>query len=141
MTRRAALAVAVLGLSAHAALAQTVPPPGVEAARPPTERTLQRTDKSSTEEKVRHSRDCRKVSDEILAQYRIQQDGVQQQYAKDSAAAGLEPVARAALLQARDARLSQLQAQGKAAAKKLADECRADNRQTLRSSDNPADRH
>jgi len=73
MTRRAALAVAVLGLSAHAALAQTVPPPGVEAARPPTERTLQRTDKSSTEEKVRHSRDCRKVSDEILAQYRIQQ--------------------------------------------------------------------
>ena len=140
MTRRAALAAAVLGLSAHAALAQTLPPPGVEAARPPTERTLQRTDKSSTEEKVRHSRDCHKVEDDMLAQYRIQQDSVQQQYAKDSAAE-TSVAARAALLQARDARLSALQAQGKAAAKKLADECRADNRQTLRSSDSPADRH
>jgi parvulin-like peptidyl-prolyl isomerase len=141
MTRRAALAVVVLGLAAHATLAQTVSPPGVEAARPPTERTLQRTPKSSTDERVRYSRDCRQVSDEILAQYRIQQDSVQQQYAKDSAVTGLEPSAKAALLQARDARLSQLQAQGKAAAKKLADECRADNRQTLRSSDNPSDRH
>ena len=127
MTRRAALVVAELGLSAHAALAQTVPPPGVEAARAPTER-------------VRYSRDCRKVSDEILAQYRIQQDSVQQQYAKDSATEA-DAAARASLLRARDARLSLLQAQGKAAAKKLADECRADNRQTLRSSDNPADRH
>jgi hypothetical protein len=140
MTRRAALVVAVLGLSAHAALAQTLPPPGVEAARAPTERTLQRTNKSSTDERVRYSRDCRKVSDEILAQYRIQQDSVQQQYGKDSAAE-TGAAARATLLQARDARLSLLQAQGKSAAKKLADECRADNRQTLRSSDNPADRH
>jgi hypothetical protein len=140
MTGRAALVVAVLGLSAQAALAQTLPPPGVEAARPPTERTLQRTDKSSTEEKVRHSRDCHQVSEQILAQYRIQQDSVQQQFAKDSAAE-TDAAARATLQQALDARLSLLQAQGKAAAKKLADECRADNRQTLRSSDNPADRH
>ena len=101
---------------------------------------MQRSNKASTDERVRYSRDCRKVSDEILAQYRIQQDSVQQQYAKDSATEA-DAAARASLLRARDARLSLLQAQGKAAAKKLADECRADNRQTVRSSDNPADRH
>lgn len=123
------------------ALAQTVPPPGVEQARPPTERTLQHTDKSSTQERVRYSRDCRQVEAEILAQYRIQQDSVREQYARDSAAAGLTAAARQALQLERDTQLSALHTQGKAAAGKLGAECRADNRQILRGSVSPSDPH
>lgn len=132
---------AVLLCAALPALSQTIAPPGVEQARPPTERTLQHTDKSSTQERVRYSRDCRQVETEILAQYRIQQDSVRAQYDHDSAAADVTTAAREALRQQRDAQLSALQAQGKAAAGKLVAECRADNRQILRGSVSPSDPH
>lgn len=141
-TRRAfALPQIVLlagALVAPVGFSQTVPPPGVGAARPPTERTLQPVDRSQTRERVRTSRDCKHEGAEIRGQYRIQQDSVQTQYApRIAAATGPE---REALLRERDAKRAELAREADFAAKQLGDRCRADNAATLRGSANPADR-
>jgi hypothetical protein len=129
---------AVLGLVVLAALsvsgavlAQAVPPPGVEAARPPTERTLRPVDRSQTRERVRTSRDCHREEADIRAQYRIQSDSVHTQYdARIDAATG---PAREALAKERDAKLQTLHREGDAAAKQFVDKCREDNAALLRS--------
>jgi len=125
-------------LGAAGVFAQTVPPPGVGAARPPTERTLQPVDRSQTRERVRTSRDCKREGTEIRGQYRIQQDSVQAQYApRIAAASGPE---RDAAVRERDSKLSALSREADFAAKQLGDRCRADNAAMLRGSSNPADR-
>ena len=141
-TRRAFALPQILLLAgaivAPVGFAQTVPPPGVGAARPPTERTLQPVDRSQTRERVRTSRDCKHEGAEIRGQYRIQQDSVQTQYApRIAAATGPE---REALLRERDAKRAELAREADFAAKQLGDRCRADNAATLRGSANPADR-
>ena len=125
-------------LAGGASHAQTVPPPGVEAARPPTERTLQPVDRKQTRDRVRTSRDCRQEVTEIKDQYRIQQKSVQTQYETKLAAA--DATARDGLVKERDAKLAQLLHDGDAAAKKLGDICRADNAAILRPSSVPTDR-
>jgi hypothetical protein len=132
------LVFAVRGLAVLAALsvsgallAQAVPPPGVEAARPPTERTLQPVDRSQTRERVRSSRDCRKAEAEIRGQYRIQADSVRTQYdARIDAASG---PAREALVKEREAKLQTLHSEADGAAKQIVDKCREDNAALLRS--------
>jgi hypothetical protein len=125
-------------LVAPVVLSQTVPPPGVGAARPPTERTLQPVDRSQTRERVRTSRDCKHEGAEIRGQYRIQQDSVRTQYAvRIAAASGPD---RAAAVRERDSKLAELSREADFAAKQLGDRCRADNAATLRGSTNPADR-
>ncbi len=125
-------------LVAPVVLSQTVPPPGVGAARPPTERTLQPVDRSQTRERVRTSRDCKHEGAEIRGQYRIQQDSVRTQYAvRIAAASGPD---RAAAVRERDSKLAELSREADFAAKQLGDRCRADNAATLRGGTNPADR-
>jgi hypothetical protein len=122
-----------------AVLAQAVPPPGVEAARPPTERTLRPVDRSQTRERVRTSRDCRKEEADIRAQYRIQSDSVHTQYdARIDAATG---AVREALVKERDAKLETLHREADGAAKQIGDKCREDNAALLRSPLAPGGQH
>ena len=136
-TARALIAGIGLLLGAGLALAQAVPPPGVEAARPPTERTLQPVDRSQTRERVPVSRDCRKESADIRAQYRIQADSLRKQYAgRLEATEGAE---RAALLKERDGKLATLGRDGDVAVKRFSDKCHEDNAALLHSPVSPAD--
>lgn len=110
--------------------AQVVPPPGVDAARPPTERTLRPSGKAQNRERVLLSQDCRKAEEDMRAQYRIQADAVREQYASRIAKA--EAGAHAGLEAERDAKLRELKSQGEAAAKRFGDHCREDNHELLR---------
>jgi len=113
------LAALLMAVAPGLLLAQAVAPPGVEAARPPTERTLRPVDRSQTRERVRTSRDCRQEEADLRAQYRIQSDGVHSQYdARIAAASGAEM-----------------------AVKKFRDKCRDDNQALLRSPLVPGDRN
>jgi hypothetical protein len=112
------------------ALAQAVPPPGVDAARAPTERTLRPSGKAQNRERVVLSQDCRKAEAEMRDQFRIQIDGVRTQYASRIAKA--DPSARGGLEKERDAKIQELHAQGESAAKQFGDHCREDNRELLR---------
>ena len=119
--------------------AQAVAPPGVEAARPPTERTLRPVDRSQTRERVRTSRDCRQEEADLRAQYRIQSDGVHSQYdARIAAASGAE---HESLEKERDAKLGALHRDADMAVKKFRDKCREDNEALLRSPLVPGDRN
>ena len=111
--------------------AQTVPPPGVAAARPPTERTLQPVDRTQTQERVRTSRDCRKDEADIKAQFRIQADSVRTQY--EGRIAAQTGASRETLVKERDAKLASLHGESDAAAKKLGDACREGNAALLKS--------
>lgn len=124
-------------LAAPLLLAQAVPPPGVEAARPPTERTLQPVTAEQTRERVRKGRDCRQEVRDIREQYLIQERSVTTQYEPRLAeATGAQ---REALVRERDAKIASLRKDSDGAAKKLGDICRADNRATLPSSSGPID--
>jgi hypothetical protein len=122
-----------------ALLAQAVPPPGVEAARPPTERTLRPVDRSQTRERVRTSRDCPKEEAEIRAQYRIQSDSVHTQF--DARIDAATAAAREALVKERDAKLETLHREAVGAAKQIGDKCREDNAALLRSPLAPGSQH
>jgi hypothetical protein len=119
-----ACALPVLGL------AQAVPPPGVDAARAPTERTLRPSGKAQNRDRVLLSQDCRKAEADMREQFRIQAEGVRSQYASRIAKA--DPAARSGLEKERDARIHELHAQGESAAKQFGDHCREDNREVLR---------
>ncbi len=129
------LASAVVALPA---VAQTVPPPGVAAARPPTERTLQPVDRAQTKERVRESRDCRQETADIRAQYRIQEKSILTQYEPRIAAATGED--REALVRERDVKAAELKKEGERAAKKLRQICRADNASLLQNTGASLDR-
>jgi hypothetical protein len=129
------LAAALLGPAAYS---QTVPPPGVGAARPPTERTLQPVDRSQTREKQRDSRDCSREAAEITAQYRIQEKSVHVQY--DSQLAQAAESGHKALLAQRDAKVAQLKREGREAARRVRDHCRADNASMLQNTGASLDR-
>jgi hypothetical protein len=129
--------VLVAGLAAAAVHAQAIPPPGVEAARPPTERTLQPVDRAQTRERVRTSKDCRKVAEDMRNEYRIQADGVRAQYGSKIDKAS--EAARESLVKERDAKIAALRTKGEEVAKAFAEKCREDNRALLRSPVSPAE--
>jgi hypothetical protein len=133
------LAAALIVVAPGLILAQAIPPPGVDAARPPTERTLRPVDRSQTRERVRTSRDCRKEEADLRAQYRIQSDGVHSQY--DARIAAASGAARESLQSERDAKLATLHGEADAAAKKFRDKCHDDNEALLRSPLIPGDRN
>ena len=117
------------------ALGQAVPPPGVDAARPPTERTLRPSGKSQNRERVTLSQDCRKVEAEMREQFRIQADSVRSQYAtKIQKATKAE---QASLEQERDGKIRDLHAQGESAARQVGDNCKAGNKALLRAPSSP----
>jgi hypothetical protein len=135
LLRGVLLATALVAAAAHA---QTVPPPGVGAARPPTERTLQPVDRSQTREKQRESRDCSREAAEITAQYRIQEKSLHVQYESKLAAAG--EAGHKALEAERDTKIAQLKREGKEAAARVRDHCRADNASMLQNTGASLDR-
>ena len=120
-----------------AALAQAVPPPGVDAARPPTERTLRPSGKEQNRDRVTLSQDCRKLESEMREQFRIQADSVRSQYVTKIQKAPESE--HAALGKERDAKVRELQAEGESAAKQFGDNCRAGNKALLRAPSSPTD--
>lgn len=126
--------LAAIGAAAHA---QAVPPPGVDAARPPTERTLQPVDRAETRDRVRVTQDCRKVEADIREQFRIQAESVRTQYASKLAAAA--DAARESLQKERDGKLATLRRESDSAAKKLGAQCREGNRELLHGPTSPAE--
>ncbi|MEY4761036.1 MAG: hypothetical protein RLZZ200_892 [Pseudomonadota bacterium] len=132
----AALSILMGGVSSPI-LAQAAPPPGVDAARPPTERTLRPSGKSQNQERVTLSQDCRKLEADMREQYRIQSDSVRSQYASQI---GKAPQAEHATLEReRDARLRELHEQGDSAAKQFGDHCREGNKALLRAPTSPTE--
>lgn len=112
------------------ALAQALPPPGVDAARPPTERTLRPSGKAQNRDRVVLSQDCHKVEAEMREQFRIQADSVRSQYVTKIQKAPQSE--HAALGKERDAKIRELQAEGESAAKQFGTQCREGNRALLR---------
>lgn len=110
-------------------LAQAVAPPGTEAARPPTERTLQPVNAAQTRERNVTSRDCKREAAEIKQQYRIQQDSVITQYQQQLVGVSAEEHSRLKL--ERDNKIAGLKQQGDSAAKKILEICRASNAENL----------
>ena len=125
----------LLALASTVAAAQAVPPPGVDLARPPTERGLVFPDRSQVQARPQFSRDCKQAAHEIRDQYRIQQDVVQRHYEADAAAAAGDALRLQQLRAARDARIASLQADAQRFAAQFERQCRADNRETLRNND------
>lgn len=118
-------------------LAQAVPPPGVEAARAPTERTLRPSGKAQNRDRVSLAQDCRKAEAEMREQFRIQAEGVRARYA--DLIAKSDAAARPGLELERDAKVREFHALGESAAKQFGDHCRQDNRELLRAPGAPAD--
>ena len=135
MSARTVLSVAVLLLMSATAMTQAVPPPGVDAARPPTERGLQVPDRSQAQLRLRYSRDCKQEARDIREQYRIQQEVVQRQYSADVAQAAGDAAALDRLRHQRDARIASLRADADNFAARIERQCRDDNRATLRNND------
>ncbi len=117
--------------------AQALPPPGVDAARPPTERTLRPSGKAQNRDRVVLSQDCHKVESEMREQFRIQADSVRSQYAVKIQKAPQSE--QAALGKERDGKLRELQAEGESAAKQFGDNCRVGNKALLRAPVSPGD--
>ena len=135
MLARAALAAAVWLMASATAAAQAVPPPGVDAARPPTERGLQVPDRSQSQLRMRYSRDCKQEARDIREQYRIQEAVVQRQYDVDVDHAAGDKAVLERLRRERDARLASLHADAANFAARIERQCREDNRATLRNND------
>lgn len=122
-------------LMSGVALGQAVPPPGVDAARPPTERTLRPSGKDQNRERVTLSQDCRKLESEMREQFHIQADSVRSQYA--TKIQKTPPAEHGSLERERDARIRDLHAQGESAARQVGDTCRAGNKALLRAPSSP----
>ena len=122
-------------LASAGAVAQAVAPPGVDAARPPTERGLQVPDRNQAQLRMRFSRDCKQEAREIREQYRIQEEVVQRQYSADIVQAAGDAAVLERLRRERDARIASLHADAANFASRIERQCREDNRATLRNND------